>query len=193
VKTIVLIGDSIRMGYQVKVREQLAGLASVWGPEENGGNSENVLAHLEQWAISRCADVVHINCGLHDIKREFDQGTAAVPLSAYTKNVRAILTRLQAGTEANVVWALTTPVNQEWHHRHKPFDRLETDVVAYNTAASEICRELGVVVDDLFSVVNTAGRDNVLRQDGIHFKPEGYDLLGERVADCIRRLPGFAE
>ena len=78
-KTIVLIGDSIRMGYQEKVREQLADWAYVWVPEENGGTSENILAHLDKWVLSRRADVVHINCGLHDIKKEFDQDTASFP------------------------------------------------------------------------------------------------------------------
>ncbi len=95
-KTILLIGDSIRMGYQEKVRQQLADWAYVQAPEKNGGTSENILAHLDQWVLSRRADVVHINCGLHDIKREFDQDTTAVPLSVYTANVRSILTRLLA-------------------------------------------------------------------------------------------------
>ena len=189
-KTILLIGDSIRMGYQEKVRQQLADWAYVQAPEKNGGTSENILAHLDQWVLSRRADVVHINCGLHDIKREFDQDTTAVPLSVYTANVRSILTRLLAETKATVVWALTTPVNQVWHHRNKPFDRFETDVAAYNKAASEICRELGVTTNDLYSVVVSAGADNILLEDGVHFKPEGYALLGESVAECIKIATG---
>ncbi len=192
-KTIVLIGDSIRMGYQEKVRGQLADWANVWAPAENGGTSENVLAHLDEWALARRADVIHINCGLHDIVKQFDQNTAAVPLSAYTQNVRAILTRLRSATKATVVWALTTPVNQERHHRNKPFDRFATDVVAYNTAAAEISGELGIAVNDLFTVINSAGRDDFLLQDGVHFKPEGYALLGKSVAECIQRVTGIAE
>lgn len=185
-RTVVLIGDSIRMGYEETVRSQLAGPANVWAPEENGGTSENVLAHLDQWILSRRADVVHINCGLHDIKKELDQDTAAVPLIAYTENVRRIVMWLHAETEATVVWASSTPVNQEWHHKNKPFGRSETDVAAYNTAASEIAQELGIVVNDLFSVVNSAGRDHLLLDDGVHFKPEGYALLGESVVGCIK-------
>ncbi len=192
-KTIALIGDSIRVGYQEKVREQLADRANVWAPDENGGNSENVLAHLGEWALSRRLDVVHINCGLHDIKKEFGQDAAAVPLSRYTEHVRSILTRLQAETEATVVWALTTPVNEERHHLNKPFDRFDADVVTYNTAASAICRALGVAVNDLFSAVNSAGRDNLLLQDGVHFTSEGYALLGKTVAECIKRTIGSAE
>ena len=190
--TIVLIGDSIRAGYQEQVRGQLADWANVWAPEGKGWTSEDILTSLDGWALSR-TDVIHINCGLHDIRKEFNQDNAAVPLSAYTENVRCILTRLQAETEATVVWALITPVNQEWHHRNKPFDRFEKDVVTYNAIASEISTGLGIAVNDLYSVVVSAGVDNILLADGVHFKPEGYALLGESVANCVRKVAGIAD
>lgn len=184
-KAVVLIGDSIRMGYQETVRRELSDWAEVWGPEENGGTSENVLAHLDEWAIGRRPDALHVNCGLHDLKKEFGHDTAAVPLGRYADNVRTILTRLKTETRATVVWALTTPVNQEWHHKNKPFDRFEADVDAYNAVASDIARELGIGVNNLFAAVTSAGRDNLLLSDGVHFKPEGYALLGRRVAGYL--------
>ncbi len=187
-KNIILIGDSIRMGYEETVRSQLAGLADVWGPEDNGGTSENVLAHLDEWALSRRADVVHINCGLHDIKTEFDQDAAGVPLEAYKENVRRILGRLQAQTDATIVWASCTPVNEQWHNAAKPFARFEADVSAYNAAATAIALDMGIVVNDLFSVAMSAGRDDLLIEDGVHFKPEGSELLGKAVAECIKGL-----
>ena len=183
---VILLGDSIRIGYQKTVREQLADHATVWVPDQHSGTTERTLEYLDEWAISRHPDVVHLNCGLHDIRTEFAHDVAAVPLDRYTLNVRAILTRLRAETEATVIWALNTPVNQQWHHNTKGFDRFEADVVAYNAAASEICRELGVAVNDLYSLVNSAGRDDLLLPDGVHFKPGGYALLAGAVAECIR-------
>jgi lysophospholipase L1-like esterase len=184
-KRIVLIGDSIRMGYQETVRAQLEGWADVWGPEQNGGTSKNVLNHLDEWVITRQPEVLHINCGLHDLRKEFGQNTSAVPLDAYTDNVWTIMTRVKTETDAIVIWALTTPVNQEWHHKRKGFDRFEADVAAYNTAAADIAGELDIVVNDLFTTVTSAGRHNLLLPDGVHFKPEGYALLGKGVADQI--------
>lgn len=191
-KTTVLIGDSIRMGYKEKVCELLAGRATIWTPQENGRTSENVLAHLDEWIISRQPDIVHINCGLHDLATQFDAEAPAIPLHAYEQNVRSILTQLQAETKAIVIWALTTPVNQEWHHKNKTFDRFEKDVTSYNAAAAEICRKLGIPINDLYSVVISAGAENILLNDGVHFKPEGCDLLGEHVAECIERIAGLA-
>ena len=181
---VVLIGDSIRMGYQDHVASQLAGRAEVWAPEPNGGDSRNVLAHLDQWALARQPDLVHVNCGLHDLKRAFG-AESAVPLAEYERNVRQILERLQRELDGAVVWAATTPVDETWHHQNKGFDRLEADVEAYNAAASAVAADLGVPIDDLFAVVEGEGKARLLTQDGVHFTAEGSQLLGRVVAECV--------
>jgi isoamyl acetate esterase len=183
VKQVILIGDSIRMGYQEVVRQALANIAEVWAPEENGGNSRNVLAHLQEWVLARRVDVVHINCGLHDLKVEFGATARAVPVEEYEARVRAILAQL---ISRQVIWATTTPVNQCWHHANKEFDRFEADVVEYNRAALRVTTELGVPTDDLDGIVMAAGRDDVLRPDGVHYAEAGYRLLGQAVAAAIR-------
>ena len=181
---VVLIGDSIRMGYQDHVISQLEGRAEVWVPEENGGDSRNVLAHLDQWVLARQPDLVHVNCGLHDLKRTFG-AESEVPLAEYEGNVRQILQRLQRKLNGAVVWATTTPVDETWHHQNKGFDRLEADVEAYNAAARAVAEDLGVPIDDLFAVVQREGKARLLTQDGVHFTAEGSQLLGRVVAECI--------
>ncbi len=181
---IVLIGDSIRMGYQDHVASQLADRAEVWVPEENGGDSRNVLAHLDQWVFSRQPDLVHVNCGLHDLKRAFG-AKSSVPLDEYEGNVRQILQKLQRELDGVVVWATTTPVDENWHHQNKGFDRLEADVEAYNAAAHAVAEDIGVPIDDLFAVVEREGKARLLTQDGVHFTEEGSQLLGRVVAECV--------
>ena len=181
---VVLIGDSIRMGYQDHVASQLAGRAEVWVPKENGGDSRNVLAHLGQWVLARQPDLVHVNCGLHDLKRAFG-AESEVPLAEYEGNVRQILQRLQRELNGAVVWATTTPVDENWHHQNKGFDRLEADVEAYNAAAGAVAEDLGVPIDDLFAIVQREGKARLLTQDGVHFTEEGSQLLGHAVAECI--------
>jgi len=183
---VVLIGDSIRMGYQEVVRQELAGEAEVWGPEQNGGNSRNVLANLDGWALSREPAIVHLNCGLHDLRKEFGTGEVAVPLVEYEDNVRQILGQVQERIEGTLIWASTTPVNEKWHHQNKGFDRFEADVAAYNQVAARIAGDLGLVVDDLFAAVTAAGRDQLLGDDGVHLSEKGYALLGRTVADAVR-------
>jgi len=185
-RKVVLIGDSIRMGYQEVVRQELAGVAEVWGPEQNGGNSRNVLANLDAWALSAEPAVVHLNCGLHDLRKEFDTGEVAVPLAEYEGNVRQILGQVRDRVPGTLLWASTTPVNEEWHHQTKGFDRFEADVAAYNEVAAGIAGDLGVVIDDLFGVVTAAGRDELLGSDGVHFTEKGYGILGRAVASAVR-------
>ena len=46
---VVLIGDSIQMGYQPLVVTNLQGWAEVWGPSENCRHSLWALEHFNQW------------------------------------------------------------------------------------------------------------------------------------------------
>jgi len=186
-KKVVLIGDSIRMGYQATVVEQLAGAAEVLSPEQNGGDSRNMLAHLDEWVTSLQPDIVHLNCGLHDLKREFvmPEGTQ-VPLEEYRQNLDAIFRRITERTGAILIWVTITPVNQARHHATKEFDRLEADVNAFNAAALEIADQFKLPVDNLYTAVMQAGHDELLGLDGVHFEPRGYQLLGTTVAEFLR-------
>jgi len=183
-KKVVLIGDSIRMGYQSNVQKALTGLAEVWMPDINGGDSRNVLMHLNAWLETAQPDVVHINCGLHDVKTPFETRIPIVLLPEYRLNVHEILTRLTRVVPV-VLWATTTPVNTVWHHAVKEFDRFEEDVLDYNSAAQAVARSLEVPVNDLYNTVMTAGRDQLLLPDGVHFTAEGYRLLAAQVAAVL--------
>ena len=189
-KRVLLIGDSIRMGYQETVKVELADIAELILPEKNGGNSRHVLANLDAWAVETAPDLIHINCGLHDLKKEFDADETTVPLEEYARNVGIIMDRLLSDTEALVIWAKTTPVNQDWHHSNKPFDRLEADVLAYNEAAVAAAQAREIRVNDLYQIITAAGRDTLLRPDGVHFVDQGSVLLGQAVADTVRPLLG---
>ena len=183
---LILIGDSIRMGYQADVIRELVNLANVWAPMQNGGNSANILQHLDEWIISRSPDVVHINCGLHDLKKDFDTGVPAIPINQYEPNLRTLFGRILGETNRTIIWAMTTPVNEIWHHERKGFDRLEADVAAYNAVACKVADDLDIPINDLFGVIMDAGRDSHLTPDGVHFTPEGCGLLGKAVAEFVK-------
>ena len=187
---VVLIGDSIRMAYQDHVVGALINQAEVVGPAANGGHSRRVLAHLDEWAMSRRPDLVHVNCGLHDLKRAFGEA-CEVPLREYGDNVRQVLTRLQNELACKVIWAATTPVDETQHHQNKGFDRFEADVDAYNKMATAVAGDLAVPVHDLFAVVEQRGRAQLLTSDGVHFTAEGSQFLGRAVADCAREHLGL--
>jgi lysophospholipase L1-like esterase len=191
-KHVILIGDSIRMGYQDVVGAKLADVASVWGPEQNCEHTVAVLKRLHPWVLSREADIVHLNAGLHDLRtivygrREF-----VVPLEHYRANVATIFRVLREFCRAKFYWATITPILEDRIHRARAAardsERFEQDVLAYNRAAAEEARKAGVEVNDLYAVVDSAGREKLLLEDGVHFTPEGYELLGQAVADFLRK------
>ncbi len=174
------------MGYQKTVTKKLTGVADVWTPAENGGDSRNVLLHLDEWVVSRKPRVLHLNCGLHDLKRDKTTARYQVPIDAYRTNLDQILKRVASLTRTKVIFAATTPVNYEWHHAHKDFDRLEEDVVRYNQVAAELAHKHGAAMNDLFKVMADAGRNKYLNPDGVHFNAEGYTILASAVATAIQ-------
>jgi len=97
---VLLIGDSIRLGYAPTVTQRLAGRMEVVSPAANGGDSANMLRHLEEWVTAARPDLVHCNCGLHDLK--LTEGRYQVPPEDYGANLREIVRRLRATTAATL-------------------------------------------------------------------------------------------
>lgn len=175
---VLLIGDSISIGYTIPVRERLRGKANVHRIGTNGGPTTNGLAHLAEWLGDGKWDVIHFNWGLHDLKIGED-GARQVPLEAYDKNLRELVSRLKR-TGARLIFAATTPVPDG---KLNP-PRVNADVIAYNRVALKIMQENRIPVDDLYALVEPRMAEIQLPAN-VHFKPEGYDALADRVVESI--------
>src|SRR5947209_10455146 len=84
---VLLIGDSISIGYTLPVRKLLDGKANVHRVLENGGPTTNGLAKMKKWLGDGHWDVIHFNWGLHDLRMDKD-GKHQVPIEQYEKNLR---------------------------------------------------------------------------------------------------------
>ncbi|WP_240907121.1 SGNH/GDSL hydrolase family protein [Paludisphaera rhizosphaerae] len=189
---IVLVGDSIRLAYAPIVAKRLEGKAIVISPAPNGGDSANVLKHLEEWVVREQPAIVHFNCGIHDTKKFKTSGQFQVPPEAYEANLRAIVERIRSKTEATVVFATTTPVIDDRAAKTRSkvdYELLNASTEQYNAIARKVMADLKVPVDD---VRLAAGDADVLAKrigdDGIHFQPEGREALGEAVAAYLTKL-----
>ena len=177
---VLLIGDSISIGYTIPVRERLREKANVHRIGTNGGPTINGLAHLAEWLGDGRWDVIHFNWGLHDLKIAED-GSRQVPLEAYEKNLRELVSRLKQ-TRARLVFATTTPVPEG---KLNP-PRVNDDVIAYNRVAMKIMQENQIPIDDLYALVEPRMGEIQLPAN-VHFKPEGYAALADRVVESILR------
>lgn len=186
---VVLLGDSIRMNYQAAATEQLAGIARVWAPKENCRHTVFTLENLDQWLNDKNPKVIHINVGLHDMYLDAKSARTRHTLAAYEKNLRAIFAKLRKLTEAKVIFASTTSVNEKRQAASKGYKRVvrrNSDVDRFNQSARAIARETGIEVNDLNAHMKKLGADKVLREsDGIHLSPFGCKALGKQVAKAI--------
>ena len=186
---VVLLGDSIRLGYAPLVEKLLAGKAIIVSPKANGGDSTNTLKNLEAWAIREQPDIVHLNCGIHDVKKSKKTGEHQVPAQQYEANLRRIVERLWKETKATVIFATTTPILDERAAKSRAkaeYELLEASATQYNGIARKVMQELKVPVNDLRTVMpDASAREKLISADGIHFTQEGREKLAAAVADVI--------
>ena len=186
---VLLIGDSISIGYMVDVRKQLDGVANVYRPAVNCGPTTRGLQSLEAWIGDRKWDVIHFNFGLHDLKFMGPKGqnladpNAAtsqrqVPIDQYADNLRKIAERLKA-TGATVIWRETTPVPAG------AAGRIAGDAKRYNDAAAKVMAEVGGIQIDPMYDFATEHADLQLKAN-VHYTPAGSKKLAEQVAKSVR-------
>ncbi|MFA6563343.1 MAG: SGNH/GDSL hydrolase family protein [Verrucomicrobiia bacterium] len=175
---VLLIGDSISIGYTVPVRELLNGKANLHRIPVNGGPTITGLKELSKWLGSGKWDVIHFNWGLHDLKF-MDTGKQQVPLADYEKNLRELVKQLKA-TGAKLIWCATTPVPDA---EMKP-PRKNPDVIAYNAAAKKIMIENGIAIDDLYAFA-LPQLSAIQRPANVHFSEEGSKVLAKQVAASV--------
>ena len=175
---VLVIGDSISIGYTEPLKKILAGQYEIAHNPENGGPTSNGITHIAQWLGDGHWDVITFNFGLHDLK--LDTGPHQVEIPQYEENLKTILAALHK-TGARLIWVTTTPVPTG----HLNPRRERADVPVYNDAAAHVVKGQVDAVCDLYAAV--LPREAELQQkENVHFTPEGYEFLAEQVAAAIR-------
>lgn len=185
-KKVVLIGDSIRLHYQPLVTQALATEAVVLGSTENCRTSRDILANVKEWILDHRPDIVHLNCGLHDLRIEPGVTTHQVSIEEYAANLDEIFTLIGEGGRRTLIWATVTPLNEQRHQDSRPSRRYEADVAHYNETALSLAHKHGARINDLHRSVAAAGSDKLLGPDGMHFTEEGYEFLAAAVVSAVR-------
>ena len=187
---VLLIGDSISIGYTVPVRELLKGKANVHRPSTNCGPTSRGVSGMDQWLGKRKWDVIHFNWGLHDLKYLGPNGEnladpkatdshQQIPPAEYEKNLQLLVKRMKK-TGARLIWCSTTPVPSGAK------GRVVGDSVKYNQIALRVMKEHGIAIDDLYGF-SIGKLEKIQRPANVHFTPEGSRMLAEQVVKSISR------
>ena len=189
---ILIIGDSISLGYTPFVQEHFGGRAYV---AHNPGNAEHTgtgKAHVADWAGREHWDIIQFNWGLWDLcyrhpdspvqgHRDKVNGSLTFSVEEYQANLDTIVTRLREASDARFVFVTTSyvPVNEAGRFRDDP--------KKYNAAAVKVMQKHGIPVNDIYAKSRAIHRKWGMGTDDVHYTPTGYQLLSEPVIAFLEK------
>lgn len=196
---IFVVGDSISVHYGPYLEKSLSGILEYVRKEgvglalkdlnspqgSNGGDSSRVLNFLKHKASSGGidADLLVLNCGLHDIKTTPETGAKQVPIDQYAVNLEAIIETTRA-MKLPLVWIRTTPCDEKIHNIICPeIHRFAADGIAYNEVADRVMLKHGIPMIDLYSF--TLNCSDELYIDHVHFIEDVRRLQGAYIAGWL--------
>jgi len=187
-KKVLLLGDSIRMGYCGHVKELLKGEAEVFHPEGNCQYTQHTLVSLSGWTTlagdPESVDLVHWNNGHWDVAHWDGEAVSLNTPQQYGVMLERIHGQLRKRLpNAKIVFALTTPMNPAAGACQNP--RSNREIVEYNAVARAVMGKLGAPINDLHALM--ADKPASFFIDYAHFTEEGYKILADTVAKVIRQ------
>lgn len=186
---ILLIGDSISIGYTVEVRKRMNGKADVFRIPTNGKYASYGSQQIDNWIGDRKWDVIHFNWGLWDIcyrnpesktqgHRDKVNGTLTATPDQYAQSLEHIVSRLKQ-TNATLIWCETTPVPEQ------EAGRIVGDEIQYNQIAKAIMKNNGIQINELHAHASKRLPAIQKKAGDVHFTTQGYAYLAEKVASEI--------
>ncbi len=194
---VLLIGDSISVGYTPFVMEELGHpKPQVIHNDGNAQSTNHALSsnRIYSWIGDGDWDVIYFNFGLHDLswadqnQAEVAAGTEGagprVPLDQYETQLQEVVDILRQ-TDAHLIFATTTPVYAT------AGSRVAGAEIPYNEVAVRVMERNGVRISDLHSFALATIRVNQLvgGSDNIHFTPAGYEALAASVVEALETPP----
>lgn len=180
-KKVALLGDSIRLiGYGTKVPDLLGKDYEVFQPELNCRFVKNTLRMLYDYKneLADC-DIIHWNNGLWDCAHLFDDGLPFSSDDEYVENMLRVATLLK-GITKNVIFATTTPVREEAPNNKN------VDIDRYNAILVPKLREMGIVINDLNTLLKQDVGKYIRSDDMIHLTAAGIEVCAAQVVRYIK-------
>ena len=176
-KQIMLLGDSLRMGYEPLVREAFFGEAEVSGPNENGRWAGYTLNSFRFWhPMMPKPDLIHWNNGLWDLGDDYQLGRPfSLPEEYRSALERMVKVIRKTFPDAKIIMATTMPT-----------DNPDTSgIEEYNEILKDVAAKNNIPVNDLFPIVKE--HPEYVGPDHIHLTREGFKAVADQVTACIKK------
>lgn len=191
---VLILGDSISIGYTPFVKEIISFRANVTRPVFEDGKPENCegttkgVESIKRWLGDTKWDIIHFNFGLHDIKHvdpvtgknsNNPEHPQQADLKQYKSNLKEIVEVLKS-TEAKLIFATTTPYPDDVGGPLRKPGMPEK----YNQVATKIMNKNKIEINNLYAFMKPR-MEELQKPKNVHFTPEGSKALGEKVAERI--------
>lgn len=185
-KKILLLGDSVRMGYDRYVKERMAKATDVYYPSVNCMYSTNILRFLHCWTDDLKlyeADAVHFNAGLWDTLRIYGDEPLVSP-DTYADNLERIAERIRyLFPNAKILFATSTPVIESGYINGFEM-RYNRDIEEYNRIACDVLKKHHVIINDLYALLRDVPEE--YHSDQTHFyTADATVLIGKQVTGML--------
>lgn len=188
---ILIIGDSISLGYTPFVEEMFQGRADVVHNPGNAQHTGTGLEKIDEWLGDGKWDIIHFNWGLWDLcyrhpesrnpgNRDKQRGTLTTTLEAYKSNLEILVKRLKQ-TGATLIWGNTSyvPAGED--------GRIEGDELNYNQAAAQVMARHGIPVNDIRELTATFDTALFRGPGDVHYTTAGYQTIAVEVVNAIEQ------
>ncbi len=189
-KKVLIIGDSISIGYFPFVQEQLAGKALLVHNKGNAQHTGTGLKNINDWLGKEDWDVIQFNWGLWDLcyrlpevkgeaGRDKVKGKLTTNLDQYSANLEALVKVLKK-TNAKLVYVTTTYVPE-----NEP-GRFVEDAEKYNAVAKAVMQANGIKVNDIYSNSRKIHQKFAVAPNDVHYTKEGYQELAKLISQALQ-------
>jgi len=186
---ILIVGDSISIGYTPYVKNNLGNRAKIYHNPGNAKHTNYGLQNIKEWAQAENWDIIQFNWGLWDICHRTDDdypdnkskriGVITTSKSEYAKNIDSIVSILKASSDAKLIFVTTTHVPEDDAGRHS------ADVYKYNDIAIEIMTRRGVFVNEVHQPSITIHELFGEGKNDVHYNSLGYEKLSEIISQYL--------
>ena len=192
-KNLLLLGDSIRIGYDKSVKKSLEGKANVIFPAENCRFASYLLRKFHMYfdgLKGEDIDAIHWNAGLWDCLRLFEE-EPHTPTEIYAYYIERLCIRIKKlCPNAKVIFATSTRVIAE--QMPKDFKRYNEEIEKYNDVAVSVVTKYGFEVNDLYAV--SASLPETAHSDSVHYyTPMGTEAFTKQVLSFVVPALGIDE
>jgi hypothetical protein len=178
---VLLVGDSILIGYRKLVIQSLEGKANVDTWTNPYYQSENYNHRLAEVLLHGPFSVIHINTGLHG----FQEGR--IPSGAYEPLTQSLLDVIvRHSPDAQVIWANTTPVvSKDIPRTLDPL--INPTIIEHNRMAAFVMERNHILVNDFYSILTL--HVDLSKGDQFHWTEPAYKILADAAtASIIKKL-----